>query len=382
MNTFIFTVKIDQAKSLVHTPFARWHMIARLVGVVLPAVERELSGWKGSLQVSPSPFLKKQALQSIKSKRFHCQGGAAYTLPGKTVNRELLSFIVAYQTISDYLDNLCDRLPQCSHQADSCREQAYRQLHKTLEHALAGEEYGKIKGEEKDYYRYYPHQDDGGYLQRLVRQCRQSLAGLANYKMVQDKVNYLAGLYCDLQSLKHLSLEHREQALQDWFRQHRQPFSQLYWHEFAAAAGSTLGIFALLAAIRGENFGTEDFSNLFQLYFPWICGLHIMLDYFIDQDEDRREGDLNFVFFYENKEHCLERMELFIRETLQRSEGVANPLFHRTIVSGLLALYLSDPKIKEQGLETAARRLLGATGERDTFTLFHTCRLLRRCGIL
>lgn len=31
-------------------------------------------------------------------------------------------------------------------------------------------------------------------------------------------------------------------------------------------------------------------------YFPYIQGLHILLDYLIDQEEDKAGGDLNFCF--------------------------------------------------------------------------------------
>ena len=57
----------------------------------------------------PNPELRKQALASIEHKTFHCEGGAIMALMANEHYQEAIRFIVAYQTISDYLDNLCDR---------------------------------------------------------------------------------------------------------------------------------------------------------------------------------------------------------------------------------------------------------------------------------
>ena len=42
-----------------------------------------------------------------------------------------------------------------------------------------------------------------------------------------------------------------------------------------------------------------------------ICSLHIMLDYFIDQEEDKAEADFNFVSFYKDEEECCWRLVLW-----------------------------------------------------------------------
>lgn len=353
-------------------------LIARLVGGILPAVAWEMRGWKNRLETCSSPFLREQALQSMKNKRFHCQGGCAYALLNPAAGRELISFITAFQTISDYLDNLCDRLPAWPAQPqESCIEKAFRSLHLSMLQALETD-----GGTGHDYYFLYPHRQDGGYLHQLVEKCRDSVARFPNYDLVQEKALFLTGLYCDLQALKHLHPHCREQALQEWFQPYRRHYFYLYWHEFAAAAGSTLGVFSLLALASRPTAGKKERDALVELYFPWVCALHILLDYYIDQAEDRREGDLNFVFYYENEEQCLQRLHFFIRQALERAAKAPDAHFHSTIIKGLLAVYLSDPKIREQGLERQARSLLETAGERDTYTFYHTCRLLRRSGLL
>ena len=84
-------------------------LMYRVYTQVLPQVHRELSYWKSRASEIPNPELRNQALASIEHKTFHCEGGAILSLTAKGNYKQAIRFIVAYQTISDYLDNLCDR---------------------------------------------------------------------------------------------------------------------------------------------------------------------------------------------------------------------------------------------------------------------------------
>lgn len=66
---------------------------------------------------------------------------------------------------------------------------------------------------------------------------------------VQD----LARLYTDLQVYKHIKPELREQALLDWWSLHKDRTPELRWNEFAAATGSTLGVFMLFLAASDQH---------------------------------------------------------------------------------------------------------------------------------
>ena len=52
-----------------------------------------------------------------------------------------------------------------------------------------------------------------------------------------------------------------------------------------------------------SDFEKNDAEQIRNGYFPYIQGLHILLDYLIDQEEDKVGGDLNFCFYYENEKH-------------------------------------------------------------------------------
>ena len=343
-------------------------LLTRFVTRVFPRVEKELKRWQELIKTAGDAELRHQGLASIEKKKFHCLGGSIYTLM-EGAHEQTLPFIVAFQTISDYLDNLCDR-------AGCLDAAAFRQLHLAFTDALEPDK------PLNDYYQLYPHKDDAGYLQALVEECRRIIKKLPSYHIVKESALNLALLYCDLQTYKHTHYQVREKQLKDWFARYAADHQDLYWWEFAAATGSTLGIFALIAAAGQPNLDCTEAAELTSSYFPWICGLHILLDYFIDQEEDILGGDLNFVSYYPDQEMCRQRMILFQNNALKCAAALPEPLFHVTVVKGLPAFYLSDPKVRDQGLDDIARELLEVGGGMKTLRMHRVCRSLRKRGII
>lgn len=343
-------------------------ILTRFVTRVFPKVEKELKRWQELIKTAGDAELRHQGLASIEKKKFHCLGGSVYTLM-EGAHEETLPFIVAFQTISDYLDNLCDR-------AGCLDAAAFRQLHLAFTDALEPDK------PLNDYYQLYPHKDDAGYLQALVEECRRIIKKLPSYHIVKESALNLALLYCDLQTYKHTHYQVREKQLKDWFARYAADHQDLYWWEFAAATGSTLGIFALIAAAGQPNLDCTEAAELTSSYFPWICGLHILLDYFIDQEEDILGGDLNFVSYYPDQEMCRQRMILFQNNALKCAAALPEPLFHVTVVKGLPPFYLSDPKVRDQGLDDIARELLEVGGGMKTLRMHRVCRSLRKRGII
>ena len=335
----------------------------------LPQVERELNVWRTRAASIPDSELRKQALASIAGKRFHCQGGAVYTLyVPKGQARPLLAFIVALQTISDYLDNLSDRVP-------GAEEASLRGLHNAVTEAV------DPAAERSCWYAYYPHQNDGGYLDALVSVCRQAITFFPGYRDVQEEVSRLASLYSDLQVLKHLEAQSHPARLARWASRPVSLAPGVAWWESAAAAGSTLGILALAAAAAAGPVCRKTTEGLLACYFPWLAGLHILLDYFIDLDEDQESGDVNFVACYPDLEAAEQGLIRFLDESLHRVLRLPRPAFHLMVVKGLLALYLSDPKALAPTRKKTAQRLLRAGGA-ETLWLHRFCLGLRRVGLI
>ncbi len=346
--------------------------LPRFLTGVLPQVSRELRKWEQGLTLDADWPLLQQALSSLSNKRFHAQGGSYYALYSfnHSHTRKVIALIVALQTMSDYLDNLCDR-------GGIFDEAAFRCLHQAMTAALTSGPPRNL-----DYYRFYPFKNDGGYLEALVSRCRACISALPSYPAVQSGILRIASLYNDLQVYKHLEPAVRKSRLRRWFREKASPTNpSLHWWEFAAACGSTLPIFALSALAALPETSLEEGQKIVDSYFPWVCGLHILLDYWIDQEEDRREGDFNFIACYPSADAAVLRLHLFLQKSLDKVSSLPRASFHRSVIRGLLAVYLSDPKVERQGLQKCARSLLN-TGGSEAIFYFRLCLLLRRLGLL
>lgn len=347
------------------------------VAAALPGLLREvdvlLRRWKARAEAAPDPELRRQALASLRAKRFHCEGGAVFALAagGGAGRAATADFIVALQTISDYLDNLCDRSPAAG-AAD------FRQMHLAMRHAVTPD--GDVT--QCDYYRLHPHREDGGYLRALVATCRASVSRLAPgpREHFSREASQLVAWYCALQELKHLPTG-REAAVRRWAEGLADHAPGLQWWETAAATGSTLGVFALYAAAAAGRLDAAAAGALRRAYFPWVAGLHILLDYWIDGDEDRRGGDMNFTFYYPDHATAARRLHTFGRQACRAVAPLPAAGFHRVVVRGLPALYLADPKVAAQGLHGHAWRLLRAAGP-ATWALYWAVRALRARGHL
>ncbi|GEN34880.1 MULTISPECIES: tetraprenyl-beta-curcumene synthase family protein [Aneurinibacillus] len=305
----------------------------RLYRHIFPAVRAEVERWRKRAERIPDPELRKQALDSISNKLFHCEGGSVYAAAHMEWKDSLVRLIVAYQTISDYLDNLCDR-------STTLGAQNFDRLHQAMRDAVSGT-FSLI-----DYYEFNKEKDDGGYLKALVAVCHTEIRKLPGYDLVRDDVCELVSLYCDLQVHKHVVKEEREVRLLAWWQEHKQKAPHLFWNEFAAATGSTLALFHMFQIASYPDVSPKRVTLLRQAYFPWICSLHILLDYLIDLEEDEVGGDLNFIAYYESDKIIYERIHYIVQEAKKHIQLLPDRKFHSMIVDGLLGLYLSDGKVQ------------------------------------
>ncbi len=332
---------------------------------LLPQVKTKLEFWQNEAKKCEDDILRDMALSSLKSKAFHCQGGAVFALSNQKSQDHLLELIIAYQTLCDYLDNLCDRTEYIDAQAFAC-------LHQSLSDAL-NPEINMLP----DYYELYPWKNDSGYISKLVKSCRDSICFLPNYELIKKHSLLLAHWYCQLQIKKHLRIEVRKHELITWVEEEFAGQNDFFWQELAAASGSTLALFALWGLAGRRELDMVTVESRMKSYFPWICGLHILLDYYVDQEEDKCEGDLNFISYYQSDTQLEERMQLFINRSLEQNAGNEFFVLDNLVVNGLLALYLSDPKVRKQRLNSQAKTFLNG-GDRKTHYIYAICKTLRR----
>ena len=336
-------------------PKGSLRLMYRLYRHVFPMVKFELSAWREKALQIPNPELRKQALASIDNKTFHCEGGCVYVACDMENKQTLIPLIVAYQTISDYLDNLCDRSTTQS-------PENFAQLHQSMLDAVS------LTPCSTDYYAYNDQKEDDGYLHELVATCQRELKKLPGYVQVQHLVHQLASLYCELQVHKHVTPSEREKRLITWWKSNKRLTPDLDWNEFAAATGSTLGVFHLFQIACLAEPPSNRLMAIMKAYFPWICSLHILLDYLIDLEEDVLGGDLNFISYYENEQQVVQRMKFMITQAKQQILLLPDAKFHEMVIDGLIGLYLSDGKVLRQPLvQKVSKQLIQSSTYRTRF---------------
>ncbi|NPC93815.1 tetraprenyl-beta-curcumene synthase family protein [Bacillus sp. WMMC1349] len=330
-------------------------LMARVYKDVFPLVHQELDKWRTKAESIENPELKSQALASLKNKAFHCEGGGIMALLSGQQIEQSIRFIIAYQTISDYLDNLCDR-------STSLDPEDFSMLHQSMKDALT------VGAELKNYYQFREDQNDQGYLHELVKTCQAVLAKTENYHVMKDYLHELCSYYCDLQVHKHVIEHERVPRLEAWFNNYKSALPKMEWYEFSACAGSTLGIFCLVSYSVRSDFTEGMAKKIRDSYFPYVQGLHILLDYLIDQEEDLLGGDLNFCTYYSSHTEMMERLKYFIEMADEHLRGIPHENFHRLINRGLLGVYLSDDKVASQKeMGRLAKKLIKASGKTSFF---------------
>ena len=140
-------------------------------------------------------------------------------------------------------------------------------------------------------------------------------------------------------------------------------------------------MFALFAAAAAGDLDGQRADRIVQAYFPHVTALHILLDYWIDQGEDVDGGDMNFARYYPSPAAGARRLAELGRQATTAVMRLPDAGFHRTVVRGLPALYLSDPKVEGQGFQQLGWQVLREAGPSSWF-LYWLVRWLRGRGVM
>ncbi|WP_026688553.1 tetraprenyl-beta-curcumene synthase family protein [Alteribacter aurantiacus] len=332
-------------------PTTMWTMVYKVYKEVVPEVHEILDEWRKKAETIEDEELRAFALESVNENTFHNEGGGVFSLlTKKEARKDVLWFIVSYQVICDYLDSLCD-------QSASLDPNDFRSLHEALKQALHP---GTL--DETVYYEHREQKNDNGFLRELVAKCQEKIATFPGFEGAQGSMEELSLHYRNLQVYKHVKKEDREPLLIKWYEEtvaQDPALSQMRWYEFAASTGSTLGVYTLAAYASKEALTKEQAEGIKSNYFPYAQGLHILLDYFIDQEEDLADDELNFCTYYKNEEDMVERMGLFKEKAEASLSEMPDPGFHTLINKGIIAIYLADKKVqKDPEIKRVANRMI------------------------
>jgi tetraprenyl-beta-curcumene synthase len=314
---------------------------------VFPVVQREIHRLHRCARGIPDPILRALAFDAQKRKWASLEGAAAFAVFTPRLGRfGLARLLVDLQGVFDYADTLMEQ-PSHDPSANASR------LHSAFVAALQPDL------PHPDYYQHHTSHDDGCYLIKLIEGCRASVCALPSYDVVAETVIRHAWRVVFYQSQINLATSSDYAMLTCWAS--TQPSgSLLRWWELGAACGSSLAIFAHIAAASDPTLTRPEVDAIEALYWPWAEALHILLDSLIDRAEDRETGQNNLLDHYASQDEMVERLGLLASETVKRAAEV--PPHHRLILAGMVALYLSDAQAWVPSARRATERILEATG--------------------
>jgi tetraprenyl-beta-curcumene synthase len=312
---------------------------------VFPVARIEIWRLKRRARSIPDSTLRELALDAQRRKWASLEGAAAFAVFAPRGQRAALTrLVVVLQAIFDYADTLMEQ--PCEDVAANSR-----QLHSAFLAAFQA-------GEHLDYYRHNSHCDDGGYLVSLVECCRLIVRTLPSYGLVREAVRRNAWRILYYQGAVNLASEVDHPALARWSREQVSEGTAMEWWEIAAAAGSSLVIFALLAAAADPELDMAEVESIEQLYWPWAESLHIFLDSLVDRAEDMQTGQPSLLDLYGSPHEMATRLRVLTSETFSRAGRLE--CHHRLILAAMVALYLSDEQAWTAFARPATERILSA----------------------
>lgn len=328
----------------------------RYWAIVFPRVCRELRGWRARAMAMPDPMLRALALEAA-GKRGNMEGAAIFaTFAPRAGRRPAISAAVAFQASYNYLDSVSER-PWPDPVA------AVRGMHTALEVAL------QPQARHIDYYGALDVGSDGGYLQAMVDGCRHAFAALPSGRVVARAAGECAARVVEFQALNLSESNGSHALLAQWGTAQRPTGCPLEWWEIGASAGSSLGVHVLLAAATRHSLCAAQVRALDRAYFPWIGGLHSLLDSLVDVEEDARTGQRNLASYYEDVRLAAPRLGWLAQRSREEADALEGS-GHRLVLAAMTALYMSDPQARMPRLAKARAEILAAVGLSARAALF------------
>jgi tetraprenyl-beta-curcumene synthase len=323
--------------------------IARYLATVLPQVDRELVHWQARAQQIPDPHLRQATAEALR-KCGNIEGAALFaTLAPRASRSDAVRALAAFQMAYNIVDALSE-MPNEDPAANGA------QLHRALLVALSP------GAAHDDYYTHSQQGDDGGYLRELVDACREALAALPSLAVVAPAAVAGARRIVDFQALNLPEPQGGHAQLERWGTAAIATSSGLAWWEAAAAAGSSLGVHALIAAAADPRLDPAEVAEIAGAYHPWIGALHSLLDSLVDRREDREGGRLCLLDYYSSTTYAAARLADLAGRSMRAYERLPGGRAHRTIATAMVSYYLSAPECatsEARMISSALTRVLG-----------------------
>lgn len=314
----------------------------------LPSVAHEVRQWRALASAIPDEMIRQDALASLAHKRGHTDGAALFCILVPDRDSSLLRLLVAYEIMWDYLDSVNER--------GANRGQVNgRQLHLALVEALDPDL------PISDYYRYHPRREDG-YLETLVRICRDACCRLPSYEAVRSLLVREAWRAQVLGINHELDPLNRDRALREWAQREWPDGHETSWYELTGAASASLTIHALFALAAKPGTSAAEITSVHRAYSPWISAATTMLDSYVDQAEDTRNGDHSYVAHYPTGDVAVRRVGELVSRSVQEASRLPDGERHLLIVTAMQAMYLTKDSARAAAMREHTHALIRAGG--------------------
>jgi tetraprenyl-beta-curcumene synthase len=318
---------------------------------VFPAVGDEVRRWETRARTIPDPVLRGLALRALRDERGNLEGAAAFAAFVPCPHRQrVVRAAVAFQAAYDYADAL-------SEQPNTRAIDNARRLHAALAAALGASR------EAPDHYRHNSRSDDGGYLRALTERCWGAVRVLPSYSAIAAPAQEAAERMAIYQSLNLAEAQGGREALERWALAGGPARNGLHWWEAAAATGSSLVVFALIAAAASPDLSGRDVEALTYAYVPWIGALHILLDSLIDRAEDAESGYRSFIDYYSSPQHAACRLQAIAARSARLARALPCSAQHSLMLAAMVSFYLAATDSRSPHSRLARPAVLTAMGE-------------------
>jgi tetraprenyl-beta-curcumene synthase len=328
---------------------------------IYPKVARELRGWREQAAAIPDPTLRAHALATLRDKRKHAEGAAAFAVLSPRRSRaNVVRFLVAFQSMYDYLDTI-------SEQPVDDRFLDTMQLHTALTDAL-------MPGVSmRAAYDLHPQQDDGGYLAEFIDTCQTCCSSLPAFPIVAAAVRSAAQLARASQGYNHAlqdaSPDFLAEVVVPWASAEGGDAHGLTWWEVIGATGSSLAILVLVASAANPGLEQSESDAIHAVYVPWAGAVLALIDSLVDQERDRADATHSLIGRYSSSDVAGERVAAFVGQALALTHETASPERHALIVAAMIALFASSPEADGPMARDAIRSALDAAGPRGSLPL-------------
>lgn len=317
---------------------------------VYPFVCREIGAWQRRAQVIPDPVLRALAVSALRTERGNLEGATAFAVfTPRTQRRAVVRAMVAFQAAYDYVDAVSEQPWQ--HRPQDSTACLHNSLAVAVDPGL-----GHI-----DYYTHSPHKEDGQYLHDLVSRCRDELTSLPAIAVATAALRRAAERIEIYQRANHARGSSLDRHRDYWTATGVPQESGLAWWEVAAAAGSSLTVFALMALVSRTGAEGSRVTAIEQAYFPWIGALHTLLDSFVDRREDAEAGQSSLIDYYRSEDEAGARLETLAFHTAERASLLER--HHRLVLSAMASFYLSGIRGNDSLSRVVTTRVLAALGD-------------------